>query len=64
MLPPRWTAKTGKGKSGASIINYTKEEMIEGQRKKSESRLTSYKVLLNVQGFVDTKGFSQAPFRL
>ena len=33
-------------------------------KKKSESRLKSYIVLLNIQGFVDTKPFSQVPFSL
>ena len=42
--PPRWSVRTSKDRSGASIINYNKEEMIKRQ-KKSESKLTSYIVL-------------------
>ena len=34
MLQPRWSVKTSKREPGASIINYTKEEMIKRQRKK------------------------------
>ena len=47
-----------KDGSGGSIMNYKET------KKKPESGLTSYTVLLNVQGFVDTKGFSQVTFSL
>ena len=64
MARPRWSVKTSECGSGTSIINYTYRRDDKETKKKSESRLTSYIVFLNVQGFVDTNGFTRSLFVL
>ena len=62
MAPPRWSVKTRKRGSGTSIINYTYRRDDKETKKKSKSRLTSYIVFLNVQGFAETNGFPRSLF--